>query len=122
MAGTPIRPTGGGSLTRDSSVALNAAGVGEVELGPVPPNQIWLISRMTVFVTGTTVPMPSCSVYDGPASPGNLVDATWTGAQDVSDFGTPYVLEANESLLFRWEGGTPGAIATARLVGRTQAS
>lgn len=117
---TPISPTAGGNLAQGGSVTLDADGAGELELGPVPPNQVWLITRVTVSCTGPTNPMPTCSVYDGPPSPGNLVDATWTGTQDVSDFGQPYILGVNESLLFRWERGTPGEVATARLVGRSQ--
>lgn len=118
MAGQPIQVGGGGRLDRSGTVILGATGAGDVELGPVPPGQVWLISRMTVAVTGTTNPMPTCSVYDGPPNAASLIDATWTGAQDVSDFGTPHELQPNESLLFRWTGGTPGARATARLIGR----
>jgi hypothetical protein len=113
----PMRPTGGGPLSKAGSAAFNAAGVAEVELGPVPPRQVWLISRMTVSATAG---QPTCSVYDGSVSPVNLLDATSTGQQDISDFGQPYMLATNETLIFRWENGEPGAAATARLVGRSR--
>jgi hypothetical protein len=58
-------------------------------------------------------------VYDGSATDENVIDATSTGNQDVGDFGGPYQLDPAESFLFVWSGGTPGATATARLVGRT---
>ncbi len=118
----PILLTAGGPLNQAASAAFNAAGVAQVELGPVPPGQVWLITRMTVSTTGTDNPMPSCSVYDGSVAAQNLIDATYTGSQDVSDFGQPYILQPAETLVFRWEGGTPGLIATARLVGRSQVS
>jgi hypothetical protein len=115
--GNPIVVTAGGVLNVSGDAVFNAAGVAELELGPVPPSQVWQITRMTVSATSTL--QPTCSVYDGAAVPANLMDATRTGNQDVSDFGTPYQLQTAESLLFRWEGGTPGAVATGRLVGRT---
>lgn len=113
-----MQVTGGGRLDVSGQVTLDAQGNGELELGPVPPRAQWLVARITVSVTGPTDPMPSCTVYDGTAHPSNLLDATWTGAQDVSDFGTPYPLEDGDRLTFRWEGGTPGTVATARLAGR----
>ena len=116
----PILLTAGGPLSQAGSAEFTAAGVAQVELGPVPPGQVWLITRMTVSTSGSDDPMPTCSVYDGSVSAQNLLDATYTGSQDVSDFGQPYILQSAESLVFRWEGGTPGEKATARLVGRSQ--
>jgi hypothetical protein len=113
-----IRPTGGGRLEQSESVILDANGAGQVELGPVPAQAVWAITRIAISCTGPTDPMPSLSVYEGPARPANLFDATWTGTQDVSDFGTPYELEDGDYLTFRWESGTPGERATARLIGR----
>lgn len=118
----PIVVTGGGPLNASGSATFDAAGNAQVEIGPVGPAQVWLITRMTVSTTGPSDPMPACYVYDGAPHPSRLIDATWTGTQDVSDFGQPYVLLAAESLTFRWEGGTPGETATARLVGQTQAA
>lgn len=113
-----IQVTGGGPLDVAGHVTLDANGNGDLELGPVPPRAQWLLSRMTVHVTGPTAPMPTCTVYQGSPHPSRLLDATWTGAQDVSDFGAPYPLEDGDRLTFRWEGGTPGETATARLIGR----
>jgi hypothetical protein len=110
--------TGEGRLDRSGSVVLNAAGAGTVQVGPVPAGQEWELQRMTVFCTGSNNPMPVCKVYDGVAgNEANLIDATYTGGQDVSDFGTPYLLQQQESLFFVWSGGVPGAMATARLIG-----
>lgn len=116
----PILLTQGGPLNVTASADFDAGGAAQVELGPVPPGQVWLITRMTVSTSGPTNPMPSCNVYDGSVAAANLIDATWTGAQDVSDFGQPYILQTAESLIFRWTGGTPGERATARLIGRSQ--
>lgn len=108
--------SGGGKLNATESVTLDATGAGQLELR-VDGGQVWTVQRMTVSCTGPTDPMPSCYVYDGPAADAYLIDATWTGTQDVSDFGTPLELLDGEYLTFRWTGGTPGEVATARLVG-----
>lgn len=112
-----IVATAGGPLNAAGSAVFNAAGVAEVELGPVPPSIVWLVARMVVSTTAGT---SSCSVYDGAPVPANLVDATRTGQLDASDFGQPWTLRTSETVLFRWENGTPDETATARLVGRTE--
>lgn len=117
MAGGPdVLITGGGRLNASGEVILNAAGGGQLELR-VPGGQVWSLTRMTVSCTGPTSPMPACYVYEGPAVDAYLFDATWTGALDVSDFGTPFALNDGDYLTFKWVGGTPGTFATARLVG-----
>ena len=111
-----IIPAGkGGKLKRTETVALNAAGDGEVILGPVPASRRWVLARLAVFCTDDD-PMPVASVYDGTASPGNLIDATYTGAQDVSDMGG-LPLDQSEFLTVRWTGGQALAVATVRLTG-----
>lgn len=108
--------SGGGRLNESGQVTITADGAGELELR-VPAGRAWTVQRMTVSCTGPTTPMPSCFVYDGPPNDAYLLDATWTGTQDVSDFGTPLELGEGDYLTFRWTGGTPGEVATARLVG-----
>lgn len=118
MTAQPIYVGAGGPLGVSGSAEINAAGIAEVTLGPVPPAQVWLINRMTINVTSGA--RTTCSVYEGSVNGANLLDATSNGNQNISDFGAPYQLAPNEQLIFRWEGGTPGAVATARLLGRTQ--
>lgn len=113
-----IEPTGGGPLTTSGRATFDPAGRAEVVLGPVPPRGVWLISRLTVSATGPSDPMPAAYVYEGDENPANLLDATWTGTQDVSDFGTPHQLDEAEYLTVVWTGGTAGETATARLIGR----
>lgn len=112
-----VGASGAAKLNKSQSAKLNAAGRAEVTIGPVPAGARWLVTRMTVFVTGSNNPMPVCFVYEGTEMPSNLVDSTYTGGQDVSDFGTPWPLEEQESLLFVWTGGTAGTTATARILG-----
>lgn len=113
---TLIIPDGkGGRLRRAENVTLNAAGDGEVILGPVPASRRWVLARLAVFCT-VDDPMPVASVYDGTASPGNLLDATYTGAQDVSDMGG-LALDQSEFLTVAWTAGQAGAVATVRLTG-----
>jgi len=114
----PLVWTADGKLDAAGSAVFTAAGVADVELGPVPPSLVWLITRMVVNTTGSS--SSTCSVYDGAPVPANLIDATGTGQQDASDFGQPWLLRTGETVLFRWEGGAPGETATARLVGLTQ--
>lgn len=114
--------SGAGPLTRDASVTLNAAGGGFVELGPVPSGQVWLVTRVAVSCTGANNPMPTCQVYDGPAVAPNLIDMTYTGGFDASDFPTPLVLSTAEYLTFVWANGTVNQVATARLVGFQQST
>lgn len=109
--------TGRGQLTRDASVVLDANGNGQASLGPVPAGQVWSVTRITVSCDGTNNPMPRCQVYDGPATPGNLIDATYTGGLDSSDYPNALTLQIADELLFVWTGGVPASVATARLVG-----
>lgn len=109
--------SGASRLSISGQVTLDASGAGALELA-VPAATVWSIQRIAISCTGPTDPMPACYVYDGPANDANLLDATWTGTQDVSDFGTPLELYAGEFLTFTWTGGTPGTVATARLIGR----
>jgi hypothetical protein len=118
MATGLIVVRGEGPLTISANVVLDANGNGSVELGPVPASRAWAVTRITVSCTGTNLPMPVANVYDGPPNPANLLDATYTGGQDVSDFGTPYILDQQESLTVEWVGGVPGETATARLIGQ----
>jgi hypothetical protein len=117
-----IQTSGSGKLDRSGAVVLDAAGGGRVEIGAVPAGQVWAVTRMTVACTGTNNPMPVCKVYDGFEAPQNLIDATYTGGQDVSDFPTPHVLQQDQGLLFVWSGGVAGTRATARLVGTQQSA
>lgn len=117
-----IITTGSGKLDRSAKVILSAAGGGSVEIGPVDAGTVWLVTRMTVNCSGTNNPMPTCKVYDGPETPGNLIDATYTGGLDASDFPGGLLLSAAQSLLFVWAGGVPGSLAVARLVGAQQSA
>lgn len=111
--------TGQGKLTRNTGpVTLNGAGRGVGIIGPVPPGQVWAITRLSVNVTGPLTPTPTIRVYDGPnENPQSQIDSSYTGNSNTSDFGTPYQLQENEQLLFVWAGGTPGTIATGTAVG-----
>lgn len=109
--------SGASRLSISGQVTLDAAGRGALELS-VPASTVWMVQRIAISCTGPTDPMPSLYAYDGPENDANLLDATWTGTQDVSDFGTPLELYAGEFLTFVWVGGTAGTVGTARLIGR----
>lgn len=112
-----IIPTGkSAKLKQTDTIQLDGNGNGEIEFGPVPAGREWMVARLQVFVDVDN-PMPVASVYDGTPVVPNLVDATYTGAQDTSEMaGTP-PMSASEVLTVRWTGGAPGANATATLTG-----
>jgi hypothetical protein len=111
-----IPPGKGGRLERAENVQLDAAGAGEVILGPVPSGQRWILARLAVFCT-VDDPMPKTLVYRGPALPRYLIDGTYTGAQDFSAMDGVTPLEQDEYLTVVWSGGQPGAVATVSLTG-----
>lgn len=117
-----LQPTGGGPIRADQdhgNVILDSSGNGEVQIGPVPPNTVWEVTRLTIRVTGTNNPMPRCYSFSGSPIDSNLMSTTYVGAQNTDDFsGGTHLMRDGEFLTVRWEGGVPGASATARIMGR----
>jgi len=106
-------------LNTYGSVTLDAKGYGQVILNPTAMMD-WTITRIAVKTTqGTTdTPVPTCTVYLGSVSDGDIVDQTWTGSRDVSDCN--FVVPYGTPLIFEWVGGIAGTTATASVIG-TQA-
>lgn len=98
-------------------VALNGSGDGSVTLGPVPAWERWTLARFVVATTGTGDEIPEAVVYQGTAEGGRILDSTYTGNADTSDFSTPIDLPAGHFLTVVWSGGNPGATAVCELYG-----
>jgi len=100
------------------STTLDAAGAGQVVLGPVPPWERWSLARLTVRTddhgTGAT---PSVVAYEGSAEGGRILSASGIGSSNTDDFPTPIDIAAGYFVTVAWSGGNPGSVATAHLFG-----
>ncbi len=101
-------------LRVSGSAPTDAAGRASVQLGPVPPWQVWTIDRVAL---SATMGDPEARLYRGAPVPANLLGGTYSGALDTYDPGTPLTLMEGQSLLVEWTRGTPGAICTALATG-----
>lgn len=99
-------------------VTLDATGRGELALPSPPVGYEWLVSQMAVSSTSAAVPI--CKVYRGAEMPSTFVAGTASGNGDTNDLAEPLTMHAGEYLTFVWEGGTPGALATARIEGASR--
>lgn len=93
---------------------IAAAGTAQVTLGPVPTFTTWHCDRLTVRASAGT---PQARVYRGDPSDVTLVDGTYSGALDTSEYGGTLVMQAGEYLTVAWSGGTVGSSVSARLEG-----
>lgn len=100
------------SATGRATIA--ATGVAVVQLGPDTAHRRWLLTRMSV--KSTSALMTTCVV----TLAGDMVDATYTGNQDVSDFTVPQPVEAGQHLVFTFTGGTPTAEVVATVFGEAE--
>lgn len=91
-----------------ASVTLDGSGNGTATIAP-RGSGMSTITRTTVSVA-TAVKMPIAQTFINVATPPNLVDATYTGANDSSDTTIP--LQPGSQLLCVWSGGDAGALAT----------
>lgn len=101
---------------RDSRTeTLDASGNAEVFVEPQRHGLRYRITGVAVQVANTTL-QPTAKVYEGSADASNFRSGTYDGAND-SDNQLDIELYQGERITVRWEGGTPGAIATATFTG-----
>ena len=109
-----------GRLDQATNAQFDANGVAIATLGPRGP-VTWEISRLTVSSTST---LPSqARLFDGPGGGAeltntNLIEGTYSGNLDATD--TPFTIQPGSQLYIQWTGGTPGATATVRVIGRQE--
>lgn len=103
-------------LSTYGTVTLDASGYGMVSLSPSGMVD-WRITRIAVRTSQGPMdtPVPTCTVYLGTVSDGDIIDQTWTGSRDVSD--CDVLVQHGTSLITVWEGGVPGSSATVSLYG-----
>lgn len=97
---------------------LDAAGEVSVTLPAVPAWETWMLGRLTVDTRdGDGLNIPRCTIYEGSEAGGVILDDTYTGNSDVSDFSTAIELPAGMFLTAVWSGGSLGEIARVQLYG-----
>lgn len=107
--------SGGGRamLTEGKQGAILDNGTVTLQMGPIIRGEVWEITR--TIVSCTSALDTDLLVYRDAVSDINLIEATYSGNQDVSDSQIEVV--SPSSLFFKWTNGTPGAIAMVRLEG-----
>lgn len=88
------------------------AGVATVAFGPVPDDELWLLDRITVSCTSSTVTV--CTLYLDVIDPQHALDYTPAGNYDIADEASPIQIPATSQLLVVWTGASNGARASAR--------
>jgi hypothetical protein len=118
---------GGGTLTKAASVILNAAGAGQVTLGPEvdqngqgsPGPRTWHIDTIIVQTNRPgKAPVPRTQIFKDTAVPENSQGLSYDGSfgQATGDL----TLTGHETVIIQWSGGQAGDRATATLTGRTE--
>lgn len=107
-------------LDTGASATVDAAGRAEVVLGPVPPGVRWMLQRLAVRLSSSSATSsPEVRVYTGPERADGLLDGTYSGAQDFSDFGGDGLqLDTGDYLTVVWTGADVGVVGTATIAGR----
>jgi hypothetical protein len=88
-------------------------GIAVVELPQLPDNERWQLTHMVAACTSTASTQMRLYI-DSPATT-NLRDGTSTGNFDVADWPQGLMLPPGRTLYARWDGCSPGAVATLTL-------
>lgn len=102
-------------VTKTASVVLNASGNGTATI-TTPNGVTWdLVSTSVSTTAATTAVPPQCTTYLASApTPSAYFESTYQGNRAPSD--TPHTFLGGEPYTAEWIGGTPGTIATLRIV------
>jgi hypothetical protein len=98
-------------LQNTQRVTLNASGSGTVSFGPARPREKWIVKRVAVQVSSTTLEAQA-KIYRGTVGVGSYISGTVTGSTGDTDDGLSEVLWSGETLSVQWTGGDVGATAT----------
>jgi hypothetical protein len=104
------------SLDTYGTTTLDSSGNGSVRLGP----RVGVLWNPTVAAvsTSTATKFPVCAIYVGGSStPGQLVDATYTGNSDSTSKLEGTAVYPGHYVWAVWTGGDVGATATLSLFG-----
>lgn len=97
------------ALTSDPA----AAGVCQVDLGPVPQDELWLVDRMVVSCDSAVE--TAAGIYLDVVDPGRAIDGTWFGNFDVADLASAIQLPGTTSLICQWTACEAGDVGTLRI-------
>lgn len=105
-------------LQQSASVTLDGSGNGTVFLGPNIVREFWTPDAVSV-VTSPNTTEAQCFLYlgNGP-TPGNQLGATFTGSTGDTCAMAGFDLRPGQSIIAKWVGGTPGAVATVTVFGK----
>lgn len=95
----------------------DASGKAILDLVPLRSFEKWIITRMTIHSTSTTL-VPTCKVYRGSETPSRMVDNSASGSLDHSD--THLQLNTGEHLIVVFEGADVGSQCTIVIEGTTE--
>lgn len=104
-------------VNASASATFDANGQARATLGPSVYGVRWTITKMVT--TTTSVDSATLKVYLNVVSEASIVDTTGSANADVSD-DVGIVLETSDKLIFVWELGTPGTVATIVIYGRQE--
>lgn len=107
-------------FTTSATCVLDAAGAGQVRIGPMHSAETWAVRRVAVRVAPVppaTAPVlePEARVYRGAAVDEMMVDGTYTGSTNST--GVDLQMMPGDVITVAWVYGDPGATATATVSG-----
>lgn len=91
----------------------DAHGVATVELDQLAGDEMWLIDHAVASCSGSA--LCELRLYAGAVADRALLDGSSRGNFDVADWSTGLRLQPATSLIARWTGASPGALATITL-------
>lgn len=92
--------------------------VARASLAPTVFGTQWFIKRVVISTTSNADVASRFYMYRNSESPANMVDGSYDGDQDTNE--TDIFLNTLDTLLFRWEGGSLGSLATVVLGGEME--
>lgn len=103
-------------LSLTGSCVLDATGRGQFQLEPGGARERWIVALINTNVQTDSLLIATLRVYRGSPVPTNLLGGTYTANLD-SNSTDRWVLNMNEGLVFVYEGGAEGDVATAHIEG-----
>jgi hypothetical protein len=108
-------------LNKAATGAADASGALTLTIGPDSGRgaPVWHVTRLVVrnetSARRGTPPIPTCTVYDGPESPDNVLDVTYDGSWDAAD--CDVTLQRGQVLTAVWAGAQSGDRLTISVTG-----
>jgi len=113
MPGTTTLP-----LSTSGRVTLNAAGHGQIVLGPGMPGEFWEISLVVVTTTqasSDSVNVPTVTLYRNYVGPGQQIGGTFSGVMDTGS--GSITLAGGEKIVAVWDGADANQTGTITITG-----